>query len=116
MNQAATSRFGGQRGQRWAGHLTGSGTAGRSLPANGGLNLGVDVTSCGIVPQPADEGQHRGREKAADEQSGERASRRAMRAIPTPKDKRRIVRVSVWAPPASGRYTIPGMTYVPRGW
>ena len=26
----------------------------------------------GIVPQPADEGQHRGREKAADEQAGER--------------------------------------------
>jgi hypothetical protein len=51
-------------------------------------------TSCGIVPQPADEGQHRGREKAADEQSGERASRRAMRPIPTPTDKPRIARVA----------------------
>lgn len=56
-------------------------------------------TSCRIVPQPADEWQHRGREKAADEQSGERASRLAMRAIPTPKDKRRIARVSVWCRP-----------------
>ena len=51
-------------------------------------------TSCGIVPQPADEGQHRGREKAADEQSGERASPRAMRPIPTPTDKPRIARVA----------------------
>jgi hypothetical protein len=65
-------------------------------------------TSCRIAPQPADEGQHRGCEKAADEQSGARASWRAMRAIPTPEDKPRIARVSVWVPTASARYTIPG--------
>jgi hypothetical protein len=53
-------------------------------------------------------GQHRGRENAADEQSGERASPRAMRPIPTPTDKPRIARVSVWVPTASARYTIPG--------
>lgn len=65
-------------------------------------------TSCGIVPQPADEGQHRGREKAADEQS-ERASRRAMRPIPTPTDKPEIARVLVWVSTASARYRIPRM-------